>query len=420
MDELLITGGQKLKGQIPISGSKNAVLPILAASLIVPGTVKVQNVPQVKDVGVMCGILENFGATTLKEKQTLQINAANLNSFEAPYDMVRRMRASVLLIGPLLARCGRARVSMPGGCAIGTRPIDIHLKAFSQMGADVDLEHGMIDIKADRLKGSEIYLDFPSHTGTENIMMAAVGARGETTITNAAREPEIKDLARFLIAMGAKIEGAGTEKIIIKPPVMIKSCTHSVIPDRIEAGTYAIAAVITGGELEISNVIPEHLTSVLAKLGQTGADIEVKPRCIKVRAGKKIRPVNLQTAPYPGYPTDLQAQFMALLCLAEGESVITERIFENRYMHVGELNRMGANIVLRDRNAMLRGVPSFMGAEVMATDLRASASLVLAGLAAEGKTTILRMYHLDRGYENLVEKLSNTGACIQRISGRNP
>jgi len=420
MDEIVIQGGNPLNGTVTISGAKNASLPIMAASIITGGKTLLKNMPDVRDVRVMCQLMEQLGCEWNRDGNLLEIDSTSITSIEAPYDLVRTMRASVVLLGPLLARFGKARVSMPGGCAIGTRPIDMHLKALIKMGAEVDLEHGMMELRCEGLKGSSIYLDFPTVTGTENIMMAAMGAEGETIINNAAREPEIVDLAMFLQKLGADIQGAGTDTIRMTAEKKTNRVTHSIIPDRIEAGTYAIAAAITGGELEIQNVIPEHLTAVLAKLGQAGTEVEVFPHSVHVKAGRTIHPVNLQTAVYPGYPTDLQAQFMALMCLAEDESVITETIFENRFMHVAELNRMGAEISVRGRNAVVKGVGHFTGAEVMATDLRASASLVLAALATPTKTRILRVYHLDRGYESIVSKLRDVGAEIERITGRRP
>jgi UDP-N-acetylglucosamine 1-carboxyvinyltransferase len=420
MDEILIRGGKCIKGKIEISGAKNAALPALAASILLPGKITLQNIPMVKDIRVMCQLLSQMGAAVEPNQNSIEIDSSGLRNFEAPYDLVRTMRASVLLIGPLLARLGRARVSMPGGCAIGLRPIDIHLKAFAQLGAEIRIEHGMMDIIAEKMTGCDLYLDFPTVTGTENIMMAALGAEGETTIYNAAREPEVADLAGLLKTMGYRIEGAGTDTIRILPAGKISSCKYKIISDRVEAGTYAVAAAITEGDCLISNVEPEHLTALLAKLGQTGVEVEVQANGIRIQGGASIRPVNVQTAVYPGYPTDLQAQMMALLCLADGESLVTENIYENRFMHVAELNRMGANISVKGSNAIVKGVQRLLGAEVMATDLRASASLVLAGLAAKGETRIFRIYHLDRGYQNLVEKLREAGADIERVQGRGP
>ncbi len=420
MDELLIQGGRRLKGAITISGAKNAALPAMAASILIPGKTRLSNIPDVRDVRVMCQVLEQLGCTWDRDGDLLEIDASSISSVEAPYDLVRTMRASVLMLGPLLARFGKARVSMPGGCAIGTRPIDIHLKALNKLGADISLDHGMMELSSNGLSAQEIYLDFPTVTGTENIMMAAMGAPGETTIYNAAREPEIIDLALLLTTAGASISGAGTDTVHIQPGMLKEFVTHRVIPDRIEAGTFAIAAAITGGEIRLKNIVPEHLTAVMAKLGQVGVDVTIEPGEIIVKAGEPLRPVNIQTAVYPGYPTDLQAQFMALMCLAEGESVITENIFENRFMHVPELNRMGADIAVRGRTAVIKGIRKFRGAEVMATDLRASASLVLAALAADNETRLLRVYHLDRGYERLEGKLQGVGAQIERLTGGGP
>ncbi|MBN1356111.1 UDP-N-acetylglucosamine 1-carboxyvinyltransferase [bacterium] len=420
MDEIVINGGEILNGRILISGAKNAALPALAAAIMAPGVTALTNIPDVKDVRVMSELLTQLGAEIDRVTDTFRVNASDITSFEAPYNLVRTMRASVLLLGPLLSRLGKARVSLPGGCAIGNRPIDIHLKAFSKMGAEVELRHGMIDIRADKLTGGILVLDFPTVTGTENIMMAAVKADDVTEIHNAAMEPEIVNLADMLNSMGAEIEGAGTDRIVVHPVKSLNACEHRIIPDRIEAGTFAAAAAITAGCIQICNVIPGHLTSLLSKLDQAGVSIAVEKDRILVQGVPGPKAVDIQTAVYPGYPTDLQAQFMALMCLADGESVITETIFENRFMHVAELIRMGADITIRGRAAIVRGVDNLLGSEVMATDLRASASLVLAGLAAQGRTRVLRVYHLDRGYENLVGKMQSMGADIQRIPGRKP
>jgi UDP-N-acetylglucosamine 1-carboxyvinyltransferase len=420
MDEIVIQGGKPLTGQVKVSGAKNAALPALAATLMCPGKTVLHNIPDVRDVRVMVQLLTQLGLIIKRDNNTITVDATHLASHEAPYDLVRTMRASVLLLGPLLSRLGKARVSMPGGCAIGNRPIDIHLKAFSEMGAEVQLTHGMVDIQSGTLSGGNLYLDFPTVTGTENIMMAALSAHDETVIHNAAMEPEIVDLANLLSGMGATISGAGTDRITVSPVKTFKQCEHRIIPDRIEAGTFAAAAAITGGSIELLDVIPDQLTSMLAKLEQAGVILEVGTDSLRVQAAPVLKPVNIQTAVYPGYPTDLQAQFMALMCHADGESVITETIFENRFMHVAELNRMGAEITVRGRNAIVRGNRSMLGSEVMATDLRASASLVLAGLAAQGETRVLRIYHLDRGYENIVGKMLSLGALIERVPGRKP
>ncbi len=417
MDELIIRGGRPLQGVLRVSGAKNAVLPAMTAAILVPGVTRLENVPDVRDVAVMARLLTQLGASVSRTDDVMEIDATGVTACEAPYDLVRTMRASILLLGPLLARIGHARVSLPGGCAIGNRPVDIHLKAVEQLGAVVTIEHGMIDVRADSLTGGDVYLDFPTVTGTENIMMAAVACRTTTRIMNAAREPEIEDLGRLLNAMGFHIDGAGTETVTILAGGHAQSATHRIIPDRIEAGTYAMAAAITGGCLTIENANPRHLTAVLTKLEQAGMRVSVGANSLSVDSIRPIRSLDLTTAVYPGYPTDLQAQMMALMCLSEGESLITEAIFENRFMHVAELNRMGANISIRGRTAVVRGVESLLGAEVMATDLRASASLVLAGLAARDQTRILRIYHLDRGYDDLVGKLTAVGADVERVSG---
>lgn len=418
MDELLIKGGYPLQGSLRVSGAKNAVLPAMTAAILVPDVTRLENVPDVKDVAIMARLLTQIGASITRQDDVMEIDASGICSCEAPYDLVRTMRASILLLGPLLARLHHARVSLPGGCAIGNRPVDIHLKALEQLGATVSIEHGMIDICGQALLGGDIYLDFPTVTGTENIMMAAVAAQSPTRIMNAAREPEIEDLGRLLNAMGYQVDGAGTETITVHPGGHPRRAVHRIIPDRIEAGTYAMAAAITRGCLTVENVIPRHLISVITKLEHAGLRVSIGSNSITVESGDEIRAIDFTTAVYPGYPTDLQAQMMALMCIADGESLITETIFENRFMHVAELNRMGASISIRGRTAVVRGVESMLGAEVMATDLRASASLVLAGLAAREQTRILRVYHLDRGYDDLVGKLTRVGAHIERIPGR--
>ncbi len=418
MDEIIIKGGMPLKGEVVISGAKNATLPAIAAAVLSEGLTQLHNVPEVRDVRVMIRLLERMGARCNFSDENLRIDTSGMNQTEAPYDLVRKMRASVLLLGPLVARFGKAGISLPGGCAIGNRPIDIHLKALKQMGAHIDLVHGNVEVSATRLKGGDIYLDFPTVTGTENIMMAATKAESKTRIFNAAREPEIANLADMLNKMGADIIGAGTETITINPAGKLHGCDHSIIPDRIEMGTYAIAAIMTGGTIKIKNCCPEHLKAVIVKLKEAGADIDENEDTLVVNAPEIINPVDVQTAVYPGYPTDLQAQFMAMMCISSGESVINETIFENRFMHVAELRRLGADIKVADRTAVVRGVPRLSGAQVMATDLRASASLVLAGLAAEGKTQILKVYHLDRGYDHLVEKIQQLGGVVRRIEGR--
>jgi len=419
MDKILIKGGMPLKGAVEISGAKNSALPILAATLLAEGENRIGNIPQLGDIQTFIKLLKQLGAQVYsQEARELCVVTDSVNSFEAPYDLVRTMRASVLVLGPLLARFGRARVSLPGGCAIGARPINLHLEGFKQLGAEVTLEHGYVEAKADRLKGNNIYLDFPTVTGTENIMMAATLAEGRTVIYNAAKEPEVVDLALALNKMGACISGAGTETLSIEGVRQLTRLAHTIMPDRIETGTFLVAAAITDGEVEIKNCCPEHLSAVIAKLQEAGISIDANaPTSLRVKREGSLKAVNVKTQPYPGFPTDMQAQIMALMTLSKGSSVITETIFENRFMHVLELLRMGAQIEITGNVAVITGVPRLSGAPVMATDLRASASLILAGLAAEGETLVSRVYHLDRGYERIEEKLSRLGAEITRIQG---
>jgi len=421
MDKFIVRGGRPLSGKIEISGAKNSALPCLAAGLLSAETVILHNVPYVKDLITQRRLLEDLGSTVLTpELRTHKINAKNVNLFEAPYELVKTMRASVLALGPLLARFGQAKVSLPGGCAIGTRPIDLHLKAFEMLGATVSLESGDVVARAPggRLKGAEIDFEMVTVTGTENVMMAASLAEGRTLIRNAAQEPEIEDLADLLNKMGARIRGAGTSTIEIDGVEALGGAEHTIIPDRIETGTFIVAAAITGGELEIRNCRPDHLVAVIEKLSEAGVEIdEVNPSTLNVRrssAGLKARDVT--TEPHPRFPTDMQAQYMALMTQAEGTSVITETIFENRFMHVGELLRMGADIHIHGNTATVRGATKLKGAPVQASDLRASASLVLAALSAEGESRIDRVYHIDRGYETIVRKLRSVGADIERIS----
>jgi UDP-N-acetylglucosamine 1-carboxyvinyltransferase len=421
MDKFLIRGGKTLRGKIVISGAKNSALPCLAATLLTPETVTLHNVPYVKDLITQRRLLEDLGATVLTpELQTHKVTAKNIETFEAPYELVKTMRASVLALGPLLARFGQAKVSLPGGCAIGTRPIDLHLKAFEQLGAVVSLESGDVVARAPkgRLIGADVHFDKVTVTGTENVMMAAVLAKGKTTIHNAACEPEIEDLAELLNKMGARLKGAGTETIEIEGVEGLYSAEHTIIPDRIETGTFIVAAAITNGELEITNCEPNHIRAVIEKLRETGVEIEELNQssllvkcCPKGLVGKDVT-----TEPHPKFPTDMQAQYMALMTQAEGQSVVTETIFENRFMHVSELFRMGANIQVTGNTATVHGKTQLSGARVQASDLRASASLVLAALSATGETTIDRVYHIDRGYENIVKKLSSVGADIERIT----
>ncbi len=420
MDKFLIRGGKPLKGTVKISGAKNSALPCLAATLLTAETVTLHNVPYVKDLITQRRLLEDLGATVLTpELHTHKVRAANIEIYEAPYELVKTMRASVLALGPLLARFGQAKVSLPGGCAIGTRPIDLHLKAFEQLGATVSLEAGNVIARAPkgRLVGAETFFEKVSVTGTENVMMAASLARGKTTIHNAACEPEIEDLAELLNKMGARITGAGTETIHIEGVENLGEADHTIIPDRIETGTFIVAAAITNGELKIKNCQPKHLAAVIEKLRETGVEIEVAGDALSVRCGgKNLQSKNVTTEPHPQFPTDMQAQYMALMTQAEGTSTVVETIFENRFMHASELIRMGADIQISGNTATINGKTKLMGAPILASDLRASASLVLAGLAAEGETLIDRVYHIDRGYETIVRKLCGIGADIERIT----
>ncbi len=417
MDKIVVEGGARLSGEIEVSGAKNAALPILASALLARGTCRFQRVPQLNDVRTMGKLLRRLGCG-VDGTETMTIETptgpTQASYYEAPYELVKTMRASVLVLGPLVARFGRARVSLPGGCAIGARPIDLHLKGLEAMGAKVELEHGYVTVTTDRLRGAHILFDFPTVTGTENLMMAAVLADGRTTLENAAREPEIGELAIVLNKMGARIEGAGTGVIRIDGVTELSAVEHAICPDRIEAGTFMIAAAITGGDVLVKAAIPEHLDSVTAKLRSSGVGVSVEGGGLRVVSDGRFGPVDITTQPHPGFPTDMQAQFMVLAALADGQSMIKEAIFENRFMHVSELARMGADIHVDGRVAIIRGVKSLSGAQVMATDLRASASLVLAGLVAAGKTEVLRVYHLDRGYERIERKLRKVGATIER------
>lgn len=419
MDKLIIQGNVPLNGEIRISGAKNAALPILAASLLTGGKVQICNIPHLQDVSTTMSLLGQMGVhLTLDERSNIEIDASKVNSFYAPYELVRTMRASVLVLGPLLGRFGQAEVSLPGGCAIGTRPVDQHLKGMQAMGAEIQVESGYIKAKCkSRLKGATIVMDIVTVTGTENIMMAAVLAEGQTIIHNAAREPEVEDLANFLNKMGANVKGAGTTTIVIDGVEELSGCSYSVLPDRIETGTYLTAAAITRGKVKLKNTRPDLLESILTKLQEAGAYIDTGPDWILLdMKGNRPRAVNVSTAPYPAFPTDMQAQIMALNTVAEGTGIITETVFENRFMHVQELQRMGALISLKGNTAICTGVDQLLGAPTMATDLRASASLVLAGLAAVGETSVDRIYHIDRGYECIEEKLSQLGARIQRVA----
>jgi len=417
LDKFIIEGGKKLEGRARISGSKNAALPLLVSSLLADGWSIYRNIPDLADIRTIKKLLANHGAQMEGEGETLRINGGNIANCEAPYDLVRTMRASVLVLGPLVARMGQARVSLPGGCAIGARPINLHLKALEAMGAEIDLREGYVEAKAKRLKGARIYFDISTVGGTENILMAAALAKGTTRLENAAKEPEVVNLAETLTAMGARIRGAGTDVITVEGVESLRPCEVDVIPDRIEAGTFMIAAAITGGDVVLENCNADHLDALILKLDEAGVSIEAVEGGLRVRGAPEIRSVDLKTLPYPGFPTDLQAQMMALMAVAKGSSVITETIFENRFMHVAELRRLGANIAVDGHNAVIKGVKRLKGAPVMATDLRASASLVVAGLVAEGKTTLSRVYHIDRGYQAIEKKLTALGASIRRVKG---
>jgi UDP-N-acetylglucosamine 1-carboxyvinyltransferase len=417
MDKLQITGGVPLEGEVRISGAKNATLPILAAGLLASEPVTICNVPHLKDVTTTIELLGRMGVSvTIAEGLRIEVDASTLKECFAPYDLVKTMRASILVLGPLVARFGRADVSLPGGCAIGARPVNIHVAGLQAMGADIQIEGGYIRARAKRLKGARLVLDAVTVTGTENLMMAATLADGETVLENAAREPEVVDLANFLIAMGAKIQGAGTDKIVIQGVAKLHGTTYEVLPDRIESGTYLVAGAITRGHVRIKNTRPDHLDAVTAKLREAGAKVDIGDNWIEVdMRGRRPRAIDVRTAPYPAFPTDMQAQFAALNTVAAGVGTIIETIFENRFMHMLEMRRLGAEIRLEGNTAIIRGVERLTAAPVMATDLRASASLVLAGLIAEGRTEIERIYHIDRGYETIEEKLAGIGAQIRRV-----
>jgi len=418
VQKLEITGGVPLGGEVTISGAKNAALPILAAGLLAETPLVLANIPHLNDVTTMVKLLRQLGVEVIfHDGVRLEIDASSVSNFVAPYDLVKTMRASIVVLGPLLARFGQADVSLPGGCAIGARPVDLHVNALRAMGASIEIENGYIRARVDRLRGTRLVLDTVTVTGTENLLMAAVLARGETLIENAAREPEVVDLAQCLIAMGAKIEGAGTAKIRVQGVDSLEGGEYSIMPDRIESGTYLVAAAVTRGKVRLRKTQPETLDAVLQKLAAAGAAIETGPDWISLdMQGRRPLAVDVSTAPYPAFPTDMQAQFCALNAIGEGSGAITETIFENRFQHALEMQRMGAQMTVRGNTVLIRGVETLTGAEVMATDLRASASLVIAGLAARGKTTVARIYHIDRGYECLEEKLSQLGASIRRIA----
>ena len=420
MDKLLISGQRKLRGHVRISGAKNAALPIFMASLLSSDKLELINAPELQDIKTTIKLLKVLGVVVSKKETSINFNASKVNNFDAPYELVKTMRASILVLGPLLARFGKARVSMPGGCAIGSRPVDIHIKGLEAMGAKIAINHGYIEASSShlpngRLQGAKIFMDQVTVTGTENLLMAAVLADGVTSLDNAAREPEVVDLGECLQKMGANIQGLGSDKITIKGVPNLKGASHKIMFDRIEAGTYMVAAAMTGGEITCQNVDPSKMESILQKLLESGAEITTKKNSVTVRANKKLNAVNINTAPYPGFPTDMQAQFMALNTFSNGVGEITENIFENRFMHVQELRRMGALIDIKHNTAIIKGGDLLEGAKVMATDLRASAGLILAALVAKGDTQIDRIYHLDRGYEKLEEKFNQLGANIKRI-----
>lgn len=425
MDKLLITGGRPLSGEIAISGAKNAALPLLCAALLTRETLTLTNVPHLNDIGTMLKLLEQMGVKVTRELasagapvgagDTLSLDASDLHTAVAPYEMVKTMRASILVLGPLVARVGEARVSLPGGCAIGARPVDQHIKGLAAMGAVVNVEHGYVHAQATRLKGARLFTDMVTVTGTENLMMAACLADGETVIENAAREPEVVDLANCLVAMGARISGAGSDVIRIQGVSSLHGATHKVMPDRIETGTYLCAAAATGGSVRLNHTSASYLDAVIDKLMDAGCEVTTERDAINLKAPKRLTAVSLRTSPYPAFPTDMQAQFMALNAVAEGTSIIRETIFENRFMHAVELTRLGANIRIDGNTAVVTGKEFLEGASVMATDLRASASLVIAGLVARGETLIERIYHLDRGYQALDTKLAALGATVRRV-----
>ena len=415
MDKIVINGGKPLYGDVQISGAKNAALPVLASALLTSGENTFRNIPDLVDIKTIKKLLKNMGVQ-FEGAETCKVSAEKITSCDAPYDLVKTMRASILVLGPLVARMGIARVSLPGGCAIGARPVNLHIKALQDMGAHVELNNGYIEAKAKRLKGADIYFDIQTVTGTENIMMAATLAQGTTVLNNAAREPEIVNLAEVLKAMGARISGAGTDVITITGVTSLKPVDATIIPDRIEAGTFMIAAGITRGEINVMGCNPQHLEALINKLRDTGMKITPIAGGLKVSAGKKIHSVDVKTLPHPGFPTDLQAQIMAYLSVGSGLSVIAETVFENRFMHVSELMRMGADVLIQGGSAVVRGVPALHGAQIMATDLRASASLILAALVAEGTTEISRVYHIDRGYQGIEKKFSALGADIKRVA----
>jgi UDP-N-acetylglucosamine 1-carboxyvinyltransferase len=415
MQKLAIQGGNRLNGEVRISGAKNAALPILCASLLTSDAMQVGNVPDLNDVVTMRKLLQQMGVAIETSDSQVVLSAAQMDKLEAPYDMVKTMRASILVLGPLVTRFGEARVSLPGGCAIGSRPVDLHIKGLQAMGAEIHIEHGYIHAQAKRLKGARIFFDLVSVTGTENLMMAAALADGVTVLENAAREPEVVDLAHCLIAMGAKIEGAGSDTISITGVEKLHGASHRVMPDRIESGTFLVAAAAAGGDITLIDARADILENILEKLQEAGSSIQATGSTISLKMSKRPKAVNVRTAPYPAFPTDMQAQFMAMNCIAEGSAMVVETIFENRFMHVQELRRLGAQIDVEGNTAIIKGCAQLEGATIMATDLRASACLVIAGLVAQGETIVDRIYHLDRGYEHIEAKLSALGAQIRRL-----
>jgi UDP-N-acetylglucosamine 1-carboxyvinyltransferase len=416
MDKLLIVGGNRLSGEIVISGAKNAALPILCAGLLTSDSVQLSNVPKLQDVSTMLKLLRQMGLVAEQDQDRLSLNGRDITRLEAPYEMVKTMRASILVLGPLLARFGEARVSLPGGCAIGSRPVDQHIKGLQAMGAEISIEAGYIHARAKKLRGARIVTDMITVTGTENLLMAATLAEGQTVLENAAREPEVTDLANLLVAMGARIDGIGTDRLVIEGVARLHGATHSVIADRIETGTFLCAVATTGGDLTLRRARSDTLEVALDKLREAGVVVTTGPDWIRAQMSARPKAVSFRTTEYPGFPTDMQAQFMAMNSIAEGSSHVTETIFENRFMHVQEMNRLGAAITIDGHTAFMQGIERLVGAPVMATDLRASASLVIAGLAAQGETVVDRIYHLDRGYDRMEAKLSAVGADIRRVS----
>lgn len=415
MPKIIVKKSEPLRGTVKIDGAKNAVLPIIAATLLAEGKSVLKGVPNLRDVHVISDLLRHLGAEVTYEGTTLTVDASNITTCEAPYELVRKMRASFLVMGPLLARFNHTKISMPGGCAIGTRPIDLHLKGFKSLGAEVEIDHGFVEAKTEKLTGNKLYLDFPSVGATENIMMAAALAEGTTIIENAAKEPEIVDLANFLNEMGANVKGAGTNTIKIKGVESLKGAEHTVIPDRIEAATYMVAAAMTKGDITVENVLMEHLKPIIAKLRETGCEIIEMENAVRVIGPEVLKPIDIKTLPHPGFPTDVQAQFMAMLTIANGTAVVIETVFENRFMHVAEFNRMGADIKIEGRSAIVNGVDKLYGAKVNATDLRAGAALILCGLIAEGETQIGEIYHIQRGYVDIDKKIRALGGNIEIV-----